>query len=70
MEEMYKLINEYYSALYKTGYIPEFTVKSILLADFIADLVEDPEFYLEATCDEQKLVAKLQECITQNNCLL
>lgn len=70
MEELYNILEGYFSTLVKTGYIPHKTVESILLLDFLNELEADQELPLIATCEQLETICKLKECIKQNNCLV
>lgn len=70
MEEVYKALLNYYKVLPLTGYISIATVNKLLALAYIQELVEDPDFLLFATKEQQAKACNLYKCVTQNNCLL
>lgn len=70
MDEIYKIISRYFNTIVKTGYLPSNVAEGVLVADFINELVNDPDFLLYATCEQKNLAKDLIDCVKQNNCLL
>ena len=70
MVELYNTVLNYYKVLSETGYLPIKVTKNILVLDFLKGLMDDPDFLLIATCEEQALACNLYKCLMQNNCLI
>ena len=70
MEELYNVLEKYFGALVKTGYIPIKIVENIIILDFLNELEIDQELPLIATCEQLDKICKLRECVKQNNCLI
>lgn len=70
VEKLYNTLKVYYDAVAKTGYIPYNTVFKFLVLDFVDAVTSDPDYLLLATCEQQKIIDKLCECATKNNCLI
>lgn len=69
-ELLFKTIDTYYNVLEKTGYLSENLVEKIFVLDFLKSLKNNPEFPIMATPREKDLVAKLYNCVIENNCLI
>lgn len=63
---IFEILNNYYAAVSKTGYIPFKSVEKILILDFLSDLID---YENEISCEDRYLISKLYNCIIENNCL-
>lgn len=67
---LFKVLSTYYDTIFKSGYLPVDTIRKILVLEYLTELTNDPDYYLEATPCEQGIVKELYKCILENNCLL
>lgn len=63
-------IDNYYDAIFQTGYMSQEKVNQLLVLDFLVSLKTDPDYLLIVNPTEKGIVNKLYNCIVENNCLI
>ena len=67
---LYKGFSTYYDVITTTGYLPINRTLSLLVLDYLNDIVLNEDYLFITEPDEQDKINALYNCITKNNCLL
>lgn len=66
---LYELLKKYYDTISTTGYLPNTSVKKLLILLFFEELVKEPDYVFTMDCINDCELNKIYECLIDNNCL-
>lgn len=67
---LYKSFSTYYDVITSTGYLPIKRTLSLLVLDYLKDIVMNEDYLFITTSEEQDKINTLYNCVIKNNCLL